>query len=117
MTKEEILKEKGITELTAFHAYPYLYRATIEAMDLYAQQQTEELVREIKRIKEERLAFATESEELRKEVESFRKEKNNELARHCFCHLHFCRIQQNDCNIVLVVHRQAKEPVIIDDGL
>ena len=81
MTKEEILKEKGITELTAFHAYPYLYRATIEAMDLYAQQQTEELVREIKRIKEERLAFATESEELRKEVESFRNEKNNELAR------------------------------------
>ena len=46
MTKEEILKEKGITELTAFHAYPYLYRATIEAMDLYAQQQTEELRKE-----------------------------------------------------------------------
>lgn len=45
-TKEEILKEKGITELTAFHAYPYLYRATIEAMYLYAQQQTEELRKE-----------------------------------------------------------------------
>lgn len=53
MTKEEILKEKGITELTAFHAYPYLYRATIEAMDLYAQQQTEELRKENEELKDE----------------------------------------------------------------
>lgn len=36
MTKEEHLKEKGITEATGFHSYGYLYESTLEAMESYA---------------------------------------------------------------------------------
>ena len=42
---EEHLKEKGITELSAFHAYPYLYKATIEAVESKADEQAIEFAR------------------------------------------------------------------------
>lgn len=35
MTKEEILKAKGITESTKHHSYEYLYKSMIVAMDEY----------------------------------------------------------------------------------
>lgn len=35
MTKEEILKAKGITKDTRHHDYDYLYRSVLEAMEEY----------------------------------------------------------------------------------
>lgn len=45
MIKEEILKNRGIDDVTRHHNYEYLYEQVLEAMEQYKEQEVHESVK------------------------------------------------------------------------
>lgn len=63
LTKEEILKDFGITPETRHHSYDYLYKSMLLAMDMYSEKQNQKLNLEL-------LTLQDQTDELEKDLKS-----------------------------------------------